>query len=76
MMIPNVDLQDISNEYPNNQPSKKGEKVTHPIHCVHPEFTQQCYIRIRQMEESYQISNYFKKEKKMKKKDTIADKFK
>jgi len=39
MMIPNIDLQDISNEYPNNQPSKKGEKVTHPIHCVHPEFT-------------------------------------
>lgn len=49
-------------------------RIPSPIHQQNPELTQQCYLRIRQMEESFQMQNYLKKDKKLTASKTMAQK--
>lgn len=57
--IPSIDKGDILEENPvfNN-----GKKVS-PEHQHHPEFTQISYLRIRSLEEAFQMKNYFEEGK-------------
>lgn len=54
--IPNIDKQDQMQK----QSYKFNNKATNPINQEHPEYTQQCYLRIRKLEETFNYCNYLK----------------
>lgn len=62
MGLPEVDIQDIMQENPMFNHTKKVS----PEHQHHPEFTQSSYLRLRSMEEAFVMKNYFRVEKSKK----------
>lgn len=58
--LPLIDQKDIFEEHPVFNNGKK--KV--PDHQHHPEFTQTSYLRLRSLEEAFQLKNYFEEPKK------------
>lgn len=53
-LLPQIDMKDIVEENPTFNHGKK----TCPEHQHHPEFTQSSYLRLRCLEEAFQIQNY------------------